>query len=382
MEHFTSAVPGGNVTHADPALIDAFHIDGAWRETRRYGSGHIHDTFLITFEGSGLASRYILQRINTEIFPDPGALSRNLERITKHLRAKLTERKTLEPERHCLRVVDTRSGEPFHADAAGDAWRVFHFIDGTRTVDCVEGPKQAYTAARAFGRFAVDLVDLPAPLLAVTIPDFHDLPKRVRQLENAATDDLVGRAAGVREELDQSLRQFARIEAALAACGAEQLPGRIVHNDCKLNNLLLDARSGESLCVIDLDTVMLGSVLFDFGELVRSGTCRSPEDEPDLNRIHFDSELFDALARGYLAGASPFLTPIEIAALPLAGPDLTLENAVRFLADHLSGDRYFRIQRDGQNLDRARAQLRLLDLMLNNLDMLRTAVERAAEERG
>ena len=369
------------MTRADPALIDEFRIDGTWRETRRYGSGHIHDTFLVAFEGSGGESRYILQRINTEIFTDPEALSRNLERITNHLRAKLAEREILEPERHCLRVVDTRSGEPFHVDAAGDAWRVFRFIDGTRTVDRVEGPQQAFTAARAFGRFAADLVDLPAPPLAVTIPDFHDLPKRVQQLENAAAADRVGRAADVREEFDQSLRQFARINAAMKACGAERLPERIVHNDCKLNNLLLDARSGESLCVIDLDTVMPGNVLFDFGELVRSGTCRSPEDETDLGAIHFESELFDALARCYLAGASSLLSPSEIAALPLAGPGLTLENAVRFLADHLSGDRYFRIQRDGHNLDRARAQLRLLDLMLKDLDSLRTVVERAAGDR-
>jgi len=368
------------VTHADSAPIDEFRIDGTWRETRRYGSGHIHDTFLVSFEDSGGESRYILQRINKEIFPDPEALSRNLDRITTHLHAKLSERKTLEPERHCLRVVGTRGGEPYYADAAGNAWRVFHFIDGTRTVDCVEGPEQAFTAARAFGRFAADLVDLPAPPLAVTIPDFHDLPKRIGQLESAAAADRVGRAASVREELDLSLRQFARIDAARAASGAERLPERVVHNDCKLNNLLLDARSDEALCVIDLDTVMPGSVLFDFGELVRSGTCRSPEDETDLSTIRFDNELFDALARGYLTGASSLLTPSEIAALPLAGPDLTLENAVRFLADHLSGDRYFRIQRGNQNLDRARAQLRLLDLMLNELDALRTAVERAAEE--
>jgi Ser/Thr protein kinase RdoA (MazF antagonist) len=257
---------------------------------------------------------------------------------------------------------------------------VFRFIDGTRSVDRIEGPQQAFSAARAFGRFAADLVDLPAAKLAVTIPEFHHLPKRLQQLENAAAADAVGRVAGVRRELDQSRRQFAQIEDAMKGCGAEQLPKRVVHNDCKLNNLLLDARSGESLCVIDLDTVMPGSVLFDFGELVRSGTCRSPEDETNLAAIHFDIELFEALARGYQSGAASILTPNEVASLPLAGPNLTLENAVRFLADHLSGDRYFRIERDGHNLDRARAQLRLLDLMLTDLDALRSAVERSADE--
>jgi Ser/Thr protein kinase RdoA (MazF antagonist) len=368
------------VPRADPEVIDEFRIDGAWLKTRRYGSGHIHDTFLVDFENSGERTRYILQRINTQVFPDPAALSRNLERVTDHLRAKIAERETPEPERHCLRVVATHAGEPFRIDAAGDAWRVFRFIDGTRSVDRIEGPQQAFSAARAFGRFAADLVDLPAAKLAVTIPEFHHLPKRLQQLENAAAADAVGRVAGVRRELDQSRRQFAQIEDAMKGCGAEQLPKRVVHNDCKLNNLLLDARSGESLCVIDLDTVMPGCVLFDFGELVRSGTCRSPEDETNLAAIHFDIELFEALARGYQSGAASILTPNEVASLPLAGPNLTLENAVRFLADHLSGDRYFRIERDGHNLDRARAQLRLLDLMLTDLDALRSAVERSAGE--
>lgn len=368
------------MTRADPEAIDEFRTDGRWRDSRRYGSGHIHDTFLVTFESSGQRSRYILQRINTDVFPDPETLSRNLERIANHLRAKVTERGTLAPERHYLRGIATHTGELVHVDAAGDVWRMFHFIDGTRTVDRVEGPDQAFVAARAFGRFAADLVDLPAPPLAETIPDFHDLPKRIRQLENAAAADTVGRADAVRREVDQSLRRFARIEQEMSACGADQLPERVVHNDCKLNNLLLDARSGEALCVIDLDTVMPGRVLFDFGELVRSGTCRSPEDEVDVDAIRFDIELFDALARGYLSGAKPILVRSEVASLALAGPVLTLENAVRFLADHLSGDRYFRIRREGHNLDRARAQLRLLDSMLDDLGSLRNAVERAADE--
>jgi aminoglycoside phosphotransferase (APT) family kinase protein len=369
------------VTRPGPELIDEFHIGGKWRETHPYGSGHINDTFAVRYDEAGLESRYILQRINTEVFPDLDALSGNLERITNHLRAKISDREIREPERRCLRVIETRAGNPYLIDAAGQAWRMFRFIDGTRSVDRIENPQQAFTAARAFGSFAADLADLPAPPLAVTIPDFHDLPKRIRQLEDAATADTIGRAAAVRKEIDQSLRQFARIESAQAAGDPEGLTERAVHNDCKLNNLLLDARSGEALCVIDLDTVMPGRLLFDFGELVRSGTCRAPEDEADLSAIHFDRELFDALARGYLSGASEILDASEIAALPLAGPNLTLENAVRFLADHLAGDRYFRIERDGHNLDRARAQLRLLDSMLDDLDGLRSSIERAAGER-
>jgi Ser/Thr protein kinase RdoA (MazF antagonist) len=232
--------------------------------------------------------------------------------------------------------------------------------------------------ARAFGEFAADLVDLPGPSLAVTIPDFHDLAHRFAQLQEAARSDTAGRAGGVTAEIESASRSYENLQRALAEAGCSALPRRVMHNDCKLDNVLLDVETGECLCVIDLDTVMDGTVLCDFGELVRSGTCRSPEDERNLAAMAFDDELFGALSEGYLAGTGCFLDETERRALPLAGLALTLENAIRFLADHLSGDVYFRIHRAGHNLDRARAQLRLVELMSGRLDAARRAVEAAS----
>jgi len=221
-------------------------------------------------------------------------------------------------------------------------------------------------------------VDLPQPPLAVTIPDFHDLGKRFEQLQEAVRANPHGRAAAVAAEIESASRWYDHLERALAETAFSSLPRRVVHNDCKLNNLLLDADSGEGLCVIDLDTVMDGTLLCDFGELVRSGASHAAEDEPNLAAIRFDLELFTALAEGYLAGTGGFLTSEELHALPLAGPTLTLENAVRFLADHLAGDGYFRIHHAGQNLDRARAQFRLAEQMLDALDTTRRIVANLA----
>jgi Ser/Thr protein kinase RdoA (MazF antagonist) len=357
-----------------------FRIDGEFASARPHGSGHIHDTFAAEYRAGGRPARYVLQRLNTGIFGDPAALCDNVARITAHQRRKLELRGATDRDRRCLRVVETRDGGPLLVDGDGGAWRAFRFIAGTRTCDTVEGPGQAYRAARAFGEFAADLADLPGSPLAVTIPDFHDLAKRVAQLQEAVRCDAAGRAVAVAPEIASAERGYERLRRDLADAGCSALPARVMHNDCKLNNLLLDAASGEALCVIDLDTVMEATLLCDFGELVRSATCRSPEDERNLASMTFDRDLFAALSEGYLAGGRGFETRAELDALPLAGPALTLENAVRFLADYLAGDVYFRIHRDGHNLDRSRAQLRLFELLMEHLDDARAALQ-AAEVR-
>jgi len=357
------------------SLGERFRIEGEFLGARAHGSGHIHDTFVAEYVVDGAPRSYLFQRVNTGIFRDPIALCDNIVRISEHLNRKLAERDVPDRGRRCLAVIRARDGRPLCSDAEGGHWRAFHFIEGARTCDTVEEPAQAYQAARSFGEFAADLSDLPGPPLAVTIPDFHDLAKRFGQLQEAVRADPHGRVAAVGAEIESASRWYERLERALAEAAFSALPRRVVHNDCKLNNVLLDAETGEGLCVIDLDTVMEGTVLCDFGELVRSGTCRSPEDERNLASMAFDLELFAALSAGYLAGAADFLTEAERRILPLAGPDLTLENAVRFLTDHLSGDVYFRIHREGHNLDRARAQLRLLELMMASLEDARRAVE-------
>jgi Ser/Thr protein kinase RdoA (MazF antagonist) len=359
------------------SLGGRFRIEGEFLGARAHGSGHIHDTFVAEYVVDGAPSRFVLQRLNTRIFRDPVALCNNTVRISDHLSRKLAARGVPDRERRCLAVIPARDDRPFCVDEEGRYWRAFRFIEGTRTCDTVEDPAQANRAARRFGEFAADLVDLPEPPLAVTIPDFHDLGQRFAQLQEAVRADSHGRATTVAAEIASASRWYDDLERALAETAFSALPRRAVHNDCKLNNVLFDAETGDGLCVIDLDTVMEGTVLCDFGELVRSGTCRSPEDERDLASMVFDLELFSALTAGYLAGTADFLTEAEREILPLAGPDLTLENAIRFLADHLSGDVYFRIHREGHNLDRARAQLRLVELMMERLEDARRAVEAA-----
>jgi len=357
------------------AVGDAFSLPGDFERADPLGSGHIHDTFVAAYHRAEEVERYVFQRLNTHVFHEPRALAANIERITEHLRQKLAGRGTADPERRCLRALSSPSGEGVVVDAAGAHWRAFPYIEGTRTIETGATPAEAREAARAFGRFAADLVDLGDPRLAVTIPDFHDTAKRVARLDVVAREDAERRAAAVSAELAAAMRSWERLERGLAAVGAADLPRRVMHNDCKLNNLLLDAHSGEGLCVIDLDTTMDGTILCDFGELVRSGACRVAEDEGDLTAVALDLALFEAIAEGYWEGARGFLVESEIRALPLAGPVLTFENAIRFLTDHLEGDVYFRARREGQNLDRARRHLRLLDSMFAVEETLQRTIE-------
>jgi Ser/Thr protein kinase RdoA (MazF antagonist) len=370
------------MTRPDDALraaLAALLPGHALEAAERHGRGHIHDTYVATCRGAdGVRARWLVQRVNTHVFGDPDALARNLERVTRHLRAALRARGVADAERRSLAPVAGRDGATLQRDAEGRPWRAFPFIERTRSLAAPESPAQAGAAARAFGAFVADLADLPPDEIAETIPHFHDLASRVDALARAESADAHGRAAGGADEL-AAARSFA---ARLAGPGDAALPRRVVHNDCKLDNLLLDAESGEALCVVDLDTVMPGLTWFDFGELVRTAACRAPEDETVPSRIRFEPALFAALVDGYVAGARGLLTGAEIDALARAGPRMALENAVRFLADHLDGDRYFRVARPGQNLDRARAQLRRVERMLDAEREIRAAIDPLARAAG
>jgi len=357
-----------------------FEIPGRFAEAAVYGSGHIHDTHLLRFEHPARSARYILQRINTKVFQDPAALMDNVSRICTHLRRSLERDRVPDPERRHLSLVATTAGRTHWVDPEGGYWRCFHFQEGTRSLDQVETEQQARETARAFGSFAARLADLDGPRLATTIPDFHNLDFRYAALESAIRSDSHGRAKDLESEIEQSAEWYAKLEGSLRAEGAKDLPIRAVHNDCKINNVLLDAETGEGLCAIDLDTVMDGSVLADFGELVRTSSSRSAEDEAGLSEMAIDLDLVRGVARGYLAEMGAILTPQECNALPLAGAVMAFENAIRFLTDHLSGDVYFRIQREAQNLDRARAQLRRVALLDAQHDAIRKIVASAQRE--
>ncbi len=376
-----SSGAGPSAAGAPGEIALRFELPGPLADVAPLGSGHIHETFVARCAGArgGAPARVVLQRINTRVFRDPEALMRNLARIAAHLRQRLVRRGTPAPERRILAPIPTRAGALLARDEAGGAWRAFPFQEGTRACDAVESPAQAYQGARAFGAYAALLSDLPPPPLVETIPDFHDLPRRRAALDRAARRDPHGRRGEAADALARCEGGFALLAAELARAGGERLPRRTLHNDCKLNNVLFDLASGEGLCVIDLDTTMPGTILCDFGELVRTAASPAAEDEVEPGRVALDLELFSALARGYLAGAGGLLSPEELAALPLAGPVLALENAIRFLTDHLEGDVYFRIHRPGHNLDRCLSQLLRVELLLEAGPELRRRVQAAAQ---
>lgn len=338
-----------------PAIARHFAIDGACVSATAYGSGHINDTFRIIFRTPGGAQEhFILQRVNTRIFAAPHALMANIARVTAHLAAKVAGQPG--SHRQVLTLIPARDGNATHTDAEGSLWRCYRFIEDARSYDIADTPERAWQAAYAFGRFQSLLADLPAPRLADTIPGFHDTPARLAALERAIAADSAGRVPLAQAEIDFLLDRRPLAHQLLAA----QLPERITHNDTKINNVLFDDASGQSICVIDLDTVMPGLALYDFGDMVRTMTSAAAEDETDLAQVEMRFSFFAAITRGYLASAGAMLTEREKQHLVVAGKVITYEQALRFLADYLAGDPYYKIQRPQQNLDRCRTQIQLL----------------------
>lgn len=341
-----------------------FAVDGAFLDGAPYGNGHINDTYAVrTRARDGAVVRHILQRVNHHVFKNVPGVMENIVRVTRHLRARFAALPGRDPDRETLTVIPTRSGQDFHRDDAGNFWRVYPFIENSRTVEVVERPEQAAAAGRAFGEFQKLLADLPEPRLHDTIPDFHHTPRRIARLEQAIALDAHGRAAGAREEIAAVLDRKAAAATFTDALADGALPLRITHNDTKINNVLLDAAADRGVCVIDLDTVMPGTVLYDFGDQVRTSTCTGTEDERDLDAVTFRLDLFAALVRGYTDAARDFLTPAEWHHLAFSGRLITLEIGVRFLTDYLEGDHYFKTHRPGHNLQRCRTQLRRLYAM-------------------
>lgn len=357
-------------------VVPRFDIAGRLVDARPYGSGHINDTFAATYEIGGAHVRYIHQRVNGRIFLRPDALMDNIARVLAHARSRLGDGP--DASRRVLTLVPARDGAPFVRDDAGDVWRTYVFIEGTVTVDVVETPAQAEAAARAFGAYQRLLVDLPGPRLHETIPHFHDTPRRLAACVAAIEADTHNRAAGARDAIEFALARADQVPTLVEAQASGAIPERVTHNDTKINNVLLDAATGEGLCVIDLDTTMPGLAPYDFGDMVRTAANAAAEDERDVSRVHARAELFDALARGYLEAAGSFLTAAEIDLLPLAGRVMTLEQGLRFLTDHLMGDAYYRIARPGQNLDRACAQFALVASLERQHDTLARSIRRYA----
>lgn len=342
------------------SLVEKFQLFGTLREAVPHGSGHINDTFAATFSVSGTRLRYIFQRINHHVFRNPEALMDNILRVTTEVHRQLMASGVPDPTRRGLTVVPAKDGRPFVLDDEGSYWRCYLFIEGAATYDAVTEPRMAYEAARAFGQFQQMLTDLPGPRLHETIPDFHNTPARLRRLQEAATADKCGRLAEAGPEWDFIRARAAQVGVLTGLQERGEIPERITHNDTKLNNVMIDDATGAGICVIDLDTVMPGLALYDFGDMVRTATSPALEDEQDLSKVVMRLPMFEALVRGYLASAGAFLNEAEKAHLAFSGKLITLEIGIRFLTDHLEGDVYFKTKRAGHNLDRCRTQLALV----------------------
>lgn len=359
------------------AVLEHYDLRGTLLVAEPYGSGHINDTVALIVDQAGSPIRYILQRINKNIFKDPPALMSNISRVTSHIAKRLAAH--YDASRRVLSVLPARDGRPFAVDAAGDYWRIYLFIEKARTYDVIDGPERAAAAARAFGSFMRQLEDFPARELHETIPEFHHTPSRFAALVRAIESDRCNRAAAVRKEIDFFMAREADVHRLVSLHRAGRLPLRVTHNDCKLNNVMLDDLSGEGICVIDLDTVMPGLSLYDFGDMVRTATSPAPEDERDLSRVVMQMPMFQALIEGFLSGAGAMLTAEEIEQLPFAGKLITMETGMRFLTDFLNGDVYFKIARPEHNLDRCRTQCRLVESIEQQLDGMRQCVAKAAD---
>ncbi|WDE95802.1 aminoglycoside phosphotransferase family protein [Lentisphaera profundi] len=347
-----------------------FKAPGEFNNGVPYGGGHINDTFKVEMTTGDSTTRYILQRINHLVFKRPDKMMDNIHRVTEHLRNK--EHSAF---KNPMYLIKTHDDEIFHHDPNGNYWRVYNFIEGALTYDIIESTEQAYQGAKAFGTFQCELSDLPGEDLYETIPDFHNTPKRYKDFEQATIEGITERINFAEDEISQAkkLRKFAPAITDLLAAGS--IPHRVTHNDTKLNNVMLENETNIGVCVIDLDTLMTGSALYDFGDFIRTAGRIGAEDEKDLDKISFCHEMYEASLKGYLETAGEALNDVEKENLGISSIVITYEVGLRFLTDYLMGDTYFKTKHETHNLERARVQFKMAREIKKHLSQLNELVK-------
>lgn len=353
-------------------IAKQFCLDREPLDAQPYGCGHINDTYCVT----AADKRYILQRINHRIFPNVEGLMNNIVSVTDVIRKQVLQNGG-DVERECLQVIPTKDGKSY-LECDGNYYRMYVFVEKTLSLQVVENPIHFYYAASAFGQFQRRLADFPAETLCEIIPNFHNTASRFRDFEAAVARDKMGRAASVQREIEFVRARKADTEKIVSLLESGELPLRVTHNDTKLNNVLLDEETGKPMAVIDLDTVMPGSALYDFGDSIRFGTNPAAEDEKDLSKVFCDVMLFEEYTKGFLEACGENLTDKEKELLPFSGYLMTLECGMRFLADYLDGDVYFKIHYPEQNLDRCRTQIKLAADIQEKMDELCAIVKKYA----
>jgi hypothetical protein len=357
-------------------IVQYFEFEGDFLGAVPYGMGHIHDSYAASFRrADGEVHRYLLQQINHHVFENPAELMQNIERVTAHLRTKITNAGG-DPRRQTLNLIATTEGGTLHRGPDRSYWRAYVFIEGAKTYEVPEHADHVYHAARAYGDFQKLLADFPAEELHQTIPGFHDTRERFEAFVGAVERDVVNRARDVKAEIEFVEQRAADTCVLLDLLNAGDLPERVTHNDTKFDNVMIDDATGEGVCVIDLDTVMPGLALYDFGDAVRSGANPVAEDELDLSKVSLDFGVFERLTQGYMDAARAFLTPQETEHLAFSARLITLECGMRFLTDYLEGDPYFKVHRQNHNLDRCRTQFKLVQDMEDGFEQMRRIVDR------
>lgn len=358
---------------------DQFAIDGKFQYGEELCNGHINATYRACYRTEdGSEDQYILQRINDTVFKDPAQVMRNVEKVTRHIKWKILRRRR-DAAGQTLTLYPARGGRNYIVlPEDGGMWRCYNNIEDTHTYDVVENTRQAYQAGYAFGSFQELISDMNPEDIKETIPNFHNTPKRYQDLLESAAVDAVGRASRCTEELRMLAEWSPEFGRLITMQQKGELPTRIAHNDTKINNVMLDEESDMAVCVIDLDTVMPGLSLYDFGDMVRTATCIASEDEEDLSKVSLQMPFFESLAEGYLDAAHSFLTPAEINLLPFSGWLITVEIGMRFLTDYLNGDKYFRTDpnRPDHNLIRARNQFALAKSIRTNMPRMAHHISR------
>ncbi len=357
-------------------VSEAYQYLGDIKSCELYGNGHINTTYLMVYKTTtGEEKKAILQKMNTDIFKNPKELMENIIGVTSYLREKIIERGG-DPERETLHVRKTSSGDDYFIDSKGDYWRVYNFVEGATCYDKVETEEDFYQSALAFGNFQSLLAEYKAKTLHETIPQFHDTRKRFNDLKKSIEENASGRVAEVQEEIKFALEREKDADVFGTLLAENKIPLRVTHNDTKLNNIMIDDETRRGICVIDLDTVMPGLAMNDFGDAIRFGANTAMEDETDLSKVSLDLSLFEIYAKGFLEGCKGSLTQKEIELLPMGAKMMTYECGMRFLADHIDGDHYFKIHRKNHNLDRARCQFALVADMEKKWDEMKKIIER------
>ena len=351
-------------------VLKNFKITGSVTKCEPYGNGHINDTFLVYCENAGETKRYILQKISRNVFKKPEEVMSNVVRVTNFLRERTDD------TRKVMGVVPTVNNEFYFLDENKECWRMYDFIENSICLEKPENKEDFYQCAIAFGKFRHSLNDFPANELYETIPDFHNTQKRYRDFLEAVEKDVCGRAAGVQKEIEFVNKRADFYSVLNDAHKAGKLPIRVTHNDTKINNVMLDASTRTPLCVIDLDTVMPGFSVTDFGDSIRFGANTAAEDETDVSKVGLDMELFDIYANGYICGCGGTLSKEEIMLMPEGAKMMTIECGMRFLTDYLQGDTYFKIKYPEHNLVRCRTQFKLVFEMEKHWNEMKETVKK------